>query len=168
MGIPIIGDVINAVKDIVSEVVVDKDKRDQINYQLKEIEDKANQRMHEEVLAQIDVNKQEASNPSLFVAGWRPFVGWVGGAGLVYSTILQPLSSWVARVAGYVGEFPVIDNQLLLYVLGGMLGIGGLRTVEKIKGVETTSIQPKAQTQKEETPVKEAPSSAKVKPKFKL
>lgn len=167
MGIPIIGDVINAVKDIVSEVVVDKDKKNELNVRLQELEDKANQRAHEEALAQIDVNKTEATSGSLFVAGWRPFVGWAGGAGLVYSTIVEPLVSWVARISGYTGEFPVINNELLLYVLGGMLGIGGLRTIEKIKGVSTTAVvSAKELTKKEETPVQEAPSSRKS--RFKL
>lgn len=137
MGIPFIGDIINGVKDLVSEVVVDKDKRDQINYQLAELQDKAEARYHEEMMGQVEINKVEASSGSLFVAGWRPFVGWVGGFGLAYSTMVQPLASWIARVVGYSGDFPLIDNQLLLYVLGGMLGIGGLRTIEKIKGVST-------------------------------
>jgi hypothetical protein len=149
MGIPIIGDVIDAVKDIVSEVVVDKDKKNELNVRLQELADKASQREHEQVLAQI--------------AGWRPFVGWAGGAGLVYSTIIEPLASWLARINGYLGEFPVINNELLLYVLGGMLGIGGLRTFEKIKGVSTTTLV----TKKEETPTQEAPSLKKSS-KFKL
>lgn len=167
MGIPIIGDIIDAVKDLASEVVVDKDKKNELNVRLEELRDKANQREHEENLAQIDVNKTEAASSSLFVAGWRPFVGWVGGAGLVYSSILEPLMSWVARVVGYTGDFPVINNDLLLYVIGGMLGIGGLRTFEKVKGVSTASIAPATLQTKEEAPTVKVETPSK-KSKFKL
>ena len=89
MGIPIIGDIIGAVKDIVGEVVVDKDKKNELNFKLQELADRADERIHHEVLAQIEVNKVEASSGSLFVAGWRPFVGWIGGVGLAYSAIIQ-------------------------------------------------------------------------------
>jgi hypothetical protein len=136
----ILGGLLKPVKDIVSEVVVDKDKRDQINLELAKLEDEARARLDNLTLQQIETNKVEASHGSVFVAGWRPFVGWVGGFGLAYSAILQPLMSWVARIAGYAGEFPAIDNQLLLYILGGMLGLGGMRTYEKVKGVSTNTM----------------------------
>jgi hypothetical protein len=164
MAIPILGDIVKevfgGVKDIVSEVVVDKDKRNEINFKLKELEDRADARYHDEVLAQVEVNKVEASSGSLFVAGWRPAVGWVGAAGLAYSAIIQPVASWVARVAGhYAGTFPSINDDLLLYILGGMLGLGGLRTIEKIKGVSTNDLtdvpgrtQPGSSTSVEVTP----------------
>lgn len=168
MGVPIIGDVINAVKDIVSEVVVDKDKRDQVNVQLKELEDKAEQRYHEEVLAQVEVNKIEASSGSLFVAGWRPFAGWIGGIGLGVSAIILPIASWVARVTGYGGDFPAIDSQLLLYVLGGMLGLGAQRTYEKVKGVSTNNYTDTPKQIKEKEPEAVTPQAPKRKSKWTL
>jgi len=140
MGIPIIGDLINGVKDLISEVVVDKDKRDELNYKIRELEDQANARYHEEVLAQIEVNKTEAEHPSVFVAGWRPFIGWVSGTGIAYSVILEPLMSWVARVAGYTGQFPVLDTSLLMTCVTGMLGIGAMRSYEKVNKVETKGV----------------------------
>lgn len=137
----IVGGIFSPIKDIISEVVVDKDKRDQVNLELAKLEDQAQARLDAMTQGQIEVNKVEASSGSLFVAGWRPFVGWVGGVGLAYSTLLQPLSSWTAKVVfHYSGTFPAIDNQLLLYVLGGMLGIGAMRTVEKIQGVSTNDL----------------------------
>ncbi len=168
MGIPILGDIIDAVKDIVGEVVVDKDKKNEINYKLAELADKAEARVHEEVLAQIEVNKVEAASGSLFVAGWRPFVGWVGGAGLAYSAIVQPFASWIARLSGYTGDFPPIDNMLLLTVLGGLLGIGGMRTFEKVRGVSTNNY---TDTPKETPVVTEAtpgPEPARRQRKFRL
>lgn len=164
MGIPIIGDIINAVKDIVSEVVVDKDKKNELNVRLQELSDKADARVHEQVLAQIAVNNTEAASSSMFVAGWRPFIGWVSGGGVAYSIIIQPFASWVARLANYTGDFPAVDTTVLLYVLGGMLGISGMRTIEKIKDVATNVITPK----KEEAPAPtDAPAPTKRK-RFKL
>lgn len=138
MAIPFIGDLIDGVKDIIGEVVVDKDKRNEINFKVQELADRADARAHEAMLAQVEVNKVEAASGSVFVAGWRPAVGWVGAAGFAYSAILQPFMSWVSRVVfEYTGTFPVVDDTLLITTLGGMLGIGAMRTVEKIKGVST-------------------------------
>lgn len=131
MGLPIIGDVIDAVKDIVSEVVVDKDKKRELDVELQRIADAADQRAHEEILAQIEVNKVEASSGSLFVAGWRPFVGWVCGIGLAAQVILFPL---LDRVFHWKMEF---DTELLILTMSGMLGIGAMRSYEKVRGVST-------------------------------
>lgn len=131
MGIPIIGDIISSVKDILSEVVVDKDKKIAIEAELKQLEDRANERLHAERIAQMEINKVEASNGSIFVAGWRPFVGWVSGVGLAAQSILLPLLSAI------FGLTYQLDTTLLIYTLGGMLGIGAMRTFEKVKGVST-------------------------------
>lgn len=87
-----------------------------------------------QVMAQLEINAKEAAHPSLFVAGWRPGAGWAGVAGLVYASIGQPLLTWLATAKGWPVP-PAVDADLLLYVLGGMLGLGGLRTIEKSKGV---------------------------------
>lgn len=86
------------------------------------------------VIGQLQVNAAEAANPNMFVAGWRPFVGWVSGLGVFWASIGQPVFSYVATAKGWPAA-PVIDTEVLLYVLGGMLGLGTLRTVEKSKGV---------------------------------
>ena len=86
---------------------------------------------------QLQVNVEEAKSTNWFVAGWRPFVGWTCGAGLVYVAVLEPLARFAAKVAfGYSGEFPVISTDLTLQILMGMLGLGAMRSVEKIKGGE--------------------------------
>jgi len=85
------------------------------------------------VIAQLEVNAAEAASPHLFVAGWRPFVGWCCGAGFLWATIGQPVISWVAVAKGWPAP-PAIDTDVLMYVLGGMLGLGTLRTFEKTKG----------------------------------
>lgn len=85
------------------------------------------------VLGQLEVNAKEAASPHLFVAGWRPFVGWCCGLGFLWATIAQPMVAWVAVARGWPAP-PSIDTEVLLYVLGGMLGLGTLRSFEKTKG----------------------------------
>jgi hypothetical protein len=87
-----------------------------------------------QVIAQLEINAREAAHPSVFVAGWRPFFGWAGGAGFVYATILQPLLAWASSIHGWPTP-PALNLDLLWVVITGMLGIGGLRTFEKSKGV---------------------------------
>ena len=83
-------------------------------------------------LAQISVNVEEAKSQNLFVAGWRPAVGWIGAAGLAYAAILEPLLRFITSVGfGYTGVFPVIDTMLTLQVLLGILGLGAMRSWDK-------------------------------------
>jgi hypothetical protein len=84
---------------------------------------------------QQEVNKVEASSERLFVAGWRPFVGWICAAALGFKFIGGPLLLMVAAWFGVVVQLPDIGAGELLPLLLGMLGLGGLRTVEKVKGV---------------------------------
>jgi hypothetical protein len=87
-----------------------------------------------QIIAQLEINAREATHQSIWVAGWRPFFGWAGGAGFVYATIVQPLLAWVAAVKGWPDP-PVLNIDLLWVVITGLLGIGGLRTLEKVKRV---------------------------------
>lgn len=88
------------------------------------------------VQGQIVINTEEAKSTSIFVAGWRPFIGWVCGIALAYTYFIYPIANWV--LALYHPEItpPKLDNGGMLYELMlGMLGLGGLRTFEKYKGV---------------------------------
>lgn len=85
------------------------------------------------VLAQLEINAKEAAHPSLFVAGGRPFFLWIGGVGFGYAVILQPLLAWLSAIKGWPVP-PLPDVDLLWVVVSGLLGISGLRSVEKIKG----------------------------------
>jgi len=89
-----------------------------------------------QVIAQLEINAREATHPSMWVAGWRPAVGWVGALGLFYATIGQPVLAWVSAARGWPVP-PDLNVDLLWVTLSGMLGIGGLRTYEKAKGVAT-------------------------------
>ena len=86
---------------------------------------------------QMEVNKAEAASTSIFVSGWRPFVGWICGFALAYVAIIEPFARIIAKLSGYDGEFPVIDTTITLQVLVGMLGLATQRTHEKVKGVAT-------------------------------
>lgn len=85
---------------------------------------------------QIQTNIAEASG-NWFTAGWRPCIGWVCGAGLAYAALIEPFARFIAKVGfGYVGDFPAIDTNLTMQILMGMLGLGAMRSIEKIKGAE--------------------------------
>lgn len=84
---------------------------------------------------QMAVNQVEAASTSLFVSGWRPFIGWICGAAFAYKFVLAPAVAFALTAYGRPIELPVLDFTEMSTVLLGMLGIGGLRTIEKIKGV---------------------------------
>lgn len=84
---------------------------------------------------QIDVNKVEAASSSLFVSGWRPFVGWVCGAAFAFKFIGGPAAFVLSQWVGYPITLPTFDFTEMSTILLGMLGLGGLRSIEKVKGV---------------------------------
>lgn len=140
MGFPIIGDLIDNIGKVVGKAIPDADKRMEVNLAIQQLADQAEARLSNERIAQIEVNREQAKSQSLFVAGARPAAMWVGTFGMACSAIVIPIASWVARVAGYTGDFPVLDNTLILYILGGTLGLSGMRTYEKLKGVATNDL----------------------------
>jgi len=87
------------------------------------------------VQGQLDINKVEASNPSTFVSGWRPFIGWVCGLGCAWNWIGLPVLKAALTFWGHPVELSPANLSEMMPVLMGMLGLGALRTVEKIKGV---------------------------------
>ena len=131
----ILKDLISPVTDILGEVIVDKDKKNEINYKIQELIDKADQRYHEQMLGQIEVNKQEAQHASVFVAGWRPAIGWISAAGIGYTFVLAPFIEFVARaVFSYNGVMPMPDTGQLMALVTAMLGVAGLRSYDKKVG----------------------------------
>lgn len=87
------------------------------------------------VQGQLDTNKAEAANANMFVAGWRPFVGWICGTGFGVQFVLGPLGSWASTLAGHPTPFPNLDLGTMMPLLLGMLGLGGMRTAEKLQGL---------------------------------
>lgn len=86
-------------------------------------------------LAQIAVNTEEAKNPSVFVSGWRPAIGWICGGGCAWNWIGLPVAKLAMTVAGHPLDIAPADLSEMMPLLLGMLGLGTLRTAEKIKGV---------------------------------
>lgn len=107
----------------------------QVQGQLQEVQDEWSN-----LNAQIEVNKTEASSGSVFVAGARPAAMWVCVTGLGLQFVVSPLLTWGSTLAGHPVTLPPLDMGTLLTLLGGMLGLGAYRTVEKINGVARSSL----------------------------
>tara|TARA_R100000781_G_scaffold112671_1_gene80120 strand:+ start:2565 stop:2972 length:408 start_codon:yes stop_codon:yes gene_type:complete len=86
-------------------------------------------------LAQLDINKTEAAHRSIWVSGWRPFIGWSCGVALAWSYVVTPILTFILAQTGYLVELPSMNLGEMMPVLMGMLGLGGLRTFEKFKKV---------------------------------
>lgn len=95
------------------------------------------------VQGQLAINQKEAEHGSIFVAGWRPFIGWVCGFGVAWQFVLSPIGTWVVVISGVdIPPIPVLDTGPLMTLMLGMLGLGGLRTYEKRLGVARTGVKP--------------------------
>lgn len=88
-----------------------------------------------QIAGQLEVNKVEAASSSVFVAGWRPFIGWTCGVGFGVQFVVGPLAEWASALAGHPVKFPPMDVGTMMPLLFGMLGLGAFRTAEKIQGV---------------------------------
>lgn len=123
MGFPIT-DVITSIGNIVGKAIPDADKRMEVELEFAKL---AQQNISE----QVEVNKIEASNPNIFVSGWRPFIGWVGGVSLAYTFLAAPLF-----------HLQALESGEILNLVYALLGVGTLRTVEKMAGVATAQAAP--------------------------
>ena len=90
---------------------------------------------------QAEINKIEAASPSVFVGGWRPFIGWICGAGLAWEFVLAQVVKWSAALFGSDVVLPDIASDHLFELVLAMLGLAGWRTLDKIKHVDTTQVQ---------------------------
>jgi len=130
-----IGSVIESVGKVASDLITTDKERMQLELEAKRIDQAID-------LGQIEVNKVEAANQNLFVAGWRPAIGWVGAGAMFYQFLLYPLLVWAwtwLQAEGYVPQDvkppPMLDTEALWVILSGMLGIAGMRSFEKTRGV---------------------------------
>ena len=85
-----------------------------------------------QITGQMDINKVEAASSSIFVSGWRPSIGWICGAGFAVQFVIGPLAEWGSALYGHPVKFPQMDTGTMMPLLLGMLGLGGLRTAEKL------------------------------------
>ena len=123
---------VQPIAGLLDKFIPDADERNRLAH---EISTMAERHAHELAKAQIEVNKEEAKSSSMFVAGWRPAVGWICATGMGFNFIFVPLGSFVAGIAGYPLEIVSLDLSEMMPVLMGMLGLGAMRSFEKTKGV---------------------------------
>ena len=129
----LIDNLIQPVSKILDKAIPDQDLKRRLSHEIATMSEKHAQEL---ALAQVKVNATEASSGSLFKGGWRPCIGWICGIAFGYHFVLQPVIIFIVVLIGMdIPELPSFDMGTLLTVLGGMLGIGGLRTYEKQKGL---------------------------------
>ena len=121
----IVSQLVGPVTGLLDKFIEDKDQKDALAHEIATMSEK---HAHEALKGQLEINKVEAAHKSLFVAGWRPCLGWVCALGLFYNSI-------VVNILGIWVDVPEVDTTLLVPVMMGMLGIGAMRSYEKVKGV---------------------------------
>lgn len=125
--------IIGSVTPLLDKFIEDKDQKNALAHEIATLAEK---QAHQAQLAQIEVNKVEAQHRSIFVSGWRPFVGWVTAAALAWHFLVAPIVLFTATLVGIeIPELPEFDMETLTTILLGMLGLGGLRSFEKFKGL---------------------------------
>ena len=124
---------IGPVTSLRDKFIEDKDQKAKLAH---EVATMAQTHAQELARGQLEINKAEAQHRSIFVAGWRPFLGWCLSFAMAWHFVLAPMTLFICSAFEvYIPDLPVFDMDSLMTVLLGMLGLGGLRTAEKIKGV---------------------------------
>jgi len=121
----IVASLVGPVTGLLDKFIEDKDQKNALAHEIATMSERHAQEL---MKGQLDVNKTEAAHKSLFVAGWRPSIGWVCSLGLLYNTI-------IANILGIWVDLPEIDTTLLVPVMMGMLGLGAMRSYEKVNFV---------------------------------
>jgi hypothetical protein len=124
---------IGPISSLLEKAIPDADLRRQLSH---DISTMAEKNAHEQIKAQLEINNTEAKHNSLFVSGWRPAVGWTCCLGMAANFLLIPMTNFVLALASSDITIPLIELETMLPVLLGMLGLGGMRSFEKSKGVE--------------------------------
>jgi hypothetical protein len=124
---------IGPVSAILDKAIPDKDLKEKLAH---EIATMAERHTHEQVQAQLEINKTEAAHKNLFVAGWRPACGWICVLGMAGNFLVIPFANMILELFKTGVYVPMIDLSTMLPVLMGMLGLGGLRTLEKVQGAQ--------------------------------
>ena len=122
------GDTIKAVGNVIDDMHFSGEEKEKLKLQMKEIDAKLQEK-------QLDINKAEASHRSVFVSGWRPFLGWVSGLSIGYVYLFQPILDMILQMFQVQVDWVALDLGQLMPLVLGMLGLGGLRSFEKAKGL---------------------------------
>ena len=128
---------IGPITGLLDKFIPDKTELAKLSHEIATMGEKA---AHETVMAQIEVNKVSASSPNLFVSGGRPFIIWVCGFAFLYNVLLFPIIQFmVVMIMDNPPVLPVLPSEMLTATMGGLLGLGGMRSWEKAKGVARAS-----------------------------
>lgn len=130
--LPILSAILPIAETVIDRVIPDKNAKAKA---LREMEKALVDAHNQGALAQLEINKVEAAHRSVFVAGWRPFIGWCGGASICWHFILQPISTFTLGVLDLPYDLPIFEMESLMTIVMGILGIGGMRSFEKFKGL---------------------------------
>lgn len=129
----LVSSLVGPVTGLLDKFIEDKDQKARLAHEIATL---ASKQAHEANMGQLEINKAEAQHRSIFVAGWRPFLGWGLSFAMIWHFVLVPMVTFGFAYSGIpVPELPVFDMDSLMTVLLGMLGLGGLRTYEKAKGL---------------------------------
>lgn len=128
-----LGSLVGPVTGLLDKFIEDKDVKNKLAHDLSTM---AERHAQELAKGQLEVNKVEAAHKSLFVAGWRPAIGWICGLGMASNFILIPMANFVLALTGSAIVVPLLDTGEMMPVLMGMLGLGAMRTYEKKQGVQ--------------------------------
>jgi len=128
----LISSLVAPVSGLLDKFIEDKDQRAMLAHEIATLADK---QANEQAVAQIELNKVEAAHQSMFVAGWRPAVGWVCALAMLLNFILIPFINLGMEFAGASIRLDLIEMNTMMPVLLGMLGLGGMRSYEKARNV---------------------------------
>ena len=128
-----LGSLVGPVTGLLDKFIEDKDVKNKLAHDLSTM---AERHAQELAKGQLEVHKTEAAHKSLFVAGWRPAIGWICGLGMASNFLVIPIANFVLALTGSTILIPLLDTGEMMPVLMGMLGLGAMRTYEKKQGVQ--------------------------------
>ena len=128
-----LGTLVGTVTGLLDKFIEDKDVKNKLAHDLSTM---AERHAQELAKGQLEVNKTEAAHKSLFVAGWRPAIGWICGLGMASNFLIIPIANFVLALTGSTILVPLLDTGEMMPVLMGMLGLVAMRTYEKKQGVQ--------------------------------
>ena len=128
-----LGSLVGPVTGLLDKFIEDKDVKNKLAHDLSTM---AERHAQELAKGQLEVNKTEAAHKALFVAGWRPAIGWICGLGMASNFLVIPIANFVLALTGSTILIPLLDTGEMMPVLMGMLGLGAMRTYEKKQGVQ--------------------------------
>ena len=130
--INLLGSLVQPVTGLLDKFIEDKDQKNQLAH---EISTMAERHAQELAKGQLEINKAEAQSRNVFIAGWRPFIGWTCGVAMAYNYVIHPILMFTLAQFNYLVAIPALDLSEMMPVLMGRLGLGGLRSFEKYKGI---------------------------------